>query len=225
VRIWGVLPIKDLGDAKTRLAPALTPDERRTLFRAMIEDVLSALTSVASFEGVMVVTRDPEATVLAERYGARVLREPENQGQTAAVMAAARTLAAEGVDVLCAVPGDIPLIAADEIEAVLAVHGAAPAVTIVPAWDRRGSNCMICSPPDVIAFSFGNDSFVPHQASARATGASLRIVEQPGIALDVDNPPDLAMLAGRPGPSRAHDYLSASGIAERLRRIAADTNH
>jgi len=41
--MWGVLPVKNFENAKTRLAPALSPDERRTLFRLMVEDVLAAM--------------------------------------------------------------------------------------------------------------------------------------------------------------------------------------
>jgi len=57
---------------------------------------------------------------------------------------------------------------------------------------------------------------VPHQAAARAAGLVPTILELPGIALDVDNPADLAMLLARPGATRAHAYLRASGIARRL---------
>ena len=37
---WAILPVKGLDTAKQRLSDALAPDERRDLFRAMIEDVL-----------------------------------------------------------------------------------------------------------------------------------------------------------------------------------------
>ena len=41
--MWGVLPVKNFENAKTRLAPTLTPEQRRALFRLMVEDVLAAM--------------------------------------------------------------------------------------------------------------------------------------------------------------------------------------
>ena len=59
----------------------------------MYEDVLATLCAVDALQGVLVVTRDDTAAALAEKHGARVLREAENLGQTAAVEAAAAWLA------------------------------------------------------------------------------------------------------------------------------------
>jgi len=214
--MWAVLPAKDLVDAKTRLADALSPPERRLLFRTMYEDVLTALSETTSLDGIVVVTRDPEAGAVAESYGARLIPEPENQGQTAAIERAASSLKAGGADGMITIPGDTPLITAAEIETVLAAHSAATAMTIVPAHDRRGSNCIAVSPPGLIPFSFGNDSFQPHLASARKLGIEPRILDLPGIGLDIDTPDDLRILIERGGNTRTHTYLDSSGIAARL---------
>lgn len=214
--MWAVLPAKDLVDAKTRLADALSPAERRLLFRTMYEDVLIALSETTSLSGIAVVTRDPEAGAVAESYGARLIAEPENQGQTAAIERAAATLKADGAKGMVTIPGDTPLISAAEIETVLAAHTATPAMTIVPAHDRRGSNCIAVSPPGLFPFSFGNDSFQPHLASARKLGLEPRILDLPRIALDIDTPDDLRLLIERGGNTRTHAYLESSGIATRL---------
>lgn len=215
--MWAVLPAKDLVDAKQRLADALSPPERRLLFRTMYEDVLSVLADVPGLAGIAVITRDEEAAAVAKSYGARIITEAENQGQTAAVEAAVATLNDGGITSIMTFPGDAPLITRDEIETVLAAHGDAPAMTIVPAHDRRGSNCIALSPPELIPFSFGNDSFNPHLAAARARGVEPIILDLPGIALDIDTPDDLHQLIHRPAETRTHAYLDASGIAARLR--------
>ena len=74
--LWAVVPVKDLQHAKQRLAGVLAAAERQALFAAMLEDVLAALAASAGLAGMLVVTRDPRAQVLAARYGARVLVEP-----------------------------------------------------------------------------------------------------------------------------------------------------
>jgi len=215
--MWAVLPAKDLVDAKQRLADALSPPERRLLFRTMYEDVLSVLAGVPGLDGIAVITRDEEAAAVARSYGARIITEAENEGQTAAVEAAVATLIDDGIASIMTFPGDAPLITRDEIETVLAAHSDAPAMTIVPAHDRRGSNCIALSPPDLIPFSFGNDSFKPHLAAARTRGVEPVILDLPGIALDIDTPDDLRQLIHRPADTRTHAYLDTSGIAARLR--------
>jgi 2-phospho-L-lactate guanylyltransferase (CobY/MobA/RfbA family) len=47
--------------------------------------------------------------------------------------------------------------------------------------------------------TFGEPSFANHLAAARAAGLSPRVLELPGIGLDVDAPDDLAALLER-GP-------------------------
>ncbi len=194
--IWGVIPVKDLNGAKQRLSPVLSAGERRALSRAMLEDVLAMLVTVRDLAGVALVTRDEEAMALGRNLGARIIAEAENRGHAAAVSAAAKLLAAEGAAGLLQVPGDVPMATAAEVEVVLAAHGGRSAVTLVPSWDKRGSNCVVASPPDAIPFLFGDDSFRPHCEAARRRGIEPTILQLPGLGLDIDTPDDLASLAG-----------------------------
>ena len=206
--VRAVVPVKDLGGAKQRLAEVLDQPTRTALFRAMLEDVLEALSGVAPIAGIVLVTRDPEAVALARRYGAECLIEPENRGHTAAVELAAHTLAGRGADALLQIPGDVPRVTAAEIEAVIAAHAPAPAVTIAPSRDYLGSNAVLCSPPDVFPFRFGDDSFYPHLAAARAIGVEPAVVERPGLGLDVDTPCDLEAFLASPSDTRAYRFLA-----------------
>jgi 2-phospho-L-lactate guanylyltransferase len=86
----------------------------------------------------------------------------------------------------------------------------------VPARDGRGTNCLVCSPPDSIEPVFGTDSFARHQAAARRLGIRAEVVLLPGLGLDVDTPGDLGALLGRPLSGKTGRYLEASGIAARL---------
>ena len=218
--IGAVLPVKDRGDAKQRLAGFLNASERQRLALAMAEDVLETLARVPGLSDIVVVTRDERAAALAERHGAWVLTEPSNDGQSVAVERAAAALSREGANSLLQVPGDVPGASVEEIDAVLAAHEGTgadrPAVTLVPAHDRRGTNCVLCTPPGVLPFHFGHDSFGPHCAAARAQGIAPRILPLPGLGLDIDTPDDLRAFAARPVPGRTLDYLRESGIAARL---------
>jgi len=216
--MWAVVPVKELGGAKQRLSSCLSPEERRALATIMLEDVLDALSAVRQLAGMLVVTVDPVAASLAGRHGARIVTEAAREGHTGAVAAAQRLLAREGQAAMITMPGDIPRISSAEITAILAAHRAAPAFTIVPAYDDLGSNTIICSPPDVVPLRFGEDSFYPHIHAARDRGIDPLIVRQPGIGMDIDRPVDLiAFLKMSPRlPTRTLAFLEQSGIADRL---------
>ena len=215
--IWAVLPVKDFDHAKQRLAGAMSQAERSALFAASCEDVLQALIGCRSLGGVVVVTREPQAEALAAAYGARVLREPANRGHTAASSLGASVLAAEGVAGMIQVPGDLPLLAPEDIDAVLAVHAAAPAVTIAPSGDEMGSNAVASSPPDFLPLRFGDDSFHPHCDTARRLGVEPVIVRRSAFQLDLDTPQDLWRFVSTPSPTRAYAFLEAAGIVARFR--------
>ncbi len=214
--MWAVVPVKDLAAAKQRLAGALDQRQRAALYRAMLEDVLDALAGAARLAGTLVVTRDPWATQQAQRRGMRVLAEACNRGHTAASTLGARRLAEGGATGMLQVPGDLPLLSAADVDALLAVHGPAPAVTLAPSRDRRGSNAVACSPADLLPLRFGDDSFYPHLQRAHALGVAARIVERDGFALDVDTPHDLQALQARAGATRAHACLESLGFTATL---------
>ena len=188
--IWAAVPVKEFTGAKQRLAPLLTPEQRQALAAAMLEDVLAALAG-APLAGIMVNTLEPIAVDLARCYGARVVTDDARSGHTGAVTAMARILAAEGRVGMLTVPGDIPRVTSAEIAAVVAARRPGPSLTIVPARDERGSNAMLCSPPLVMPLRFGDDSYLPHLATARGLGIEPTIVKLPGIGLDIDQPEDV----------------------------------
>ena len=191
--IWAAVPVKEFAGAKQRLASLLAPEQRQALAAAMLEDVLAALVE-SPLAGIMVNTVDPIASELARRYGGRVVSEGARDGHSGAVMAMARILGGEGREGMLTVPGDIPRVTSAEIAAIIEARRPAPSVTIVPAHDERGSNAVLCSPPTVMQLRFGDDSFLPHLASARTLGIEPTIVKLPGIGLDIDQPQDLRAL-------------------------------
>jgi 2-phospho-L-lactate guanylyltransferase len=64
-----VVPAQAFTAAKQRLGDALPAATRAALARAMLEDVLAAL-SGASLDRVVVITPDAEVAAVAERHGA-----------------------------------------------------------------------------------------------------------------------------------------------------------
>jgi 2-phospho-L-lactate/phosphoenolpyruvate guanylyltransferase len=212
--IWAVIPVKEFDGAKHRLSDLLSPQERRRLAEIMLADVLDAVAGARGLAGVMIVTNDPHATVLGERIGARIVTEGARDGHTGSVNAGRRLLAREGRSGMITMPGDIPAVRADEIDAVLSAHLAAPSFTISPAHDDLGSNAVVCSPPEQVALRFGDNSYFPHLDAARLHGIEPTVIRQPGIAVDIDHPVDLALFLRMPqsAGTRTRALLEELGV-------------
>ena len=205
---WAIVPVKDTAAAKQRLAPVLPADLRQALALAMLEDVLAALAEVRGLDGRLLVTTDPEAVRLAARYDCAATAEGADDGHTGAVTAAAQLLAREGRQSMLTLPGDIPLVTPAEVGHLLAAHRPAPSFTIAPSHDERGSNAVLISPPDAVPLRFGENSFFPHLAAAEERGIAPTVLHLPGIALDIDNPADLAHFARLGSRTRAGLWLA-----------------
>ena len=206
-----LIPFKSLATAKQRLAPALNAQQRSQFAEAMLRDVMTAAAGVKSRIDIAIVTGDARAQVIAREFGFLIIEDERNESETAAIEMATRWCEQQGYDTTIVVPADIPLITADELHRVL---DAAPqeGAVIVPAYDRRGSNCILRRPAAIIPLRFGNDSFLPHCEAMRLTGKELVIVEMPGIGLDVDNPHELELLVEREGRTNAQRQLRSWGI-------------
>jgi 2-phospho-L-lactate guanylyltransferase len=212
--VRAVLPVKEFARAKQRLADVLSGAERAALARAMLEDVLAALSGAAGLAGIEVVTADGDAARIAARYGARVSDAAARDGHSEAVNAAAARLARAG-EAMLAIAADLPLAAPEDVAAMLASCPAPCGFVIAPARDGRGSNAVLCRPADVVALRFGGASYAPHVAAATARGLAPVTLRRAGLALDLDGPDDLAAFLGIDQPTRARDVLLRHGVVPR----------
>ena len=200
-----LIPIKNTSSAKQRLASILDRPARTRLAQAMLYDVLTVLHRWKTRPTVGVVTSDPYATELAREYEFEVIPDPENPGETGAIEMATRVCVERGVESTLVVPADIPLIQTWELEEILN-HAPSEGSVLVPAADGRGTNAAYRRPANLFPLRFGNDSYKPHHAAAKATGKPCIVLELPGIAVDVDNPEDLQQLMSLPGETRAQQF-------------------
>ncbi|MFM8614102.1 MAG: 2-phospho-L-lactate guanylyltransferase [Alphaproteobacteria bacterium] len=215
---WVILPVKEMAGAKQRLSPLLSPAERMALMQVMLRDVLMALSAAQGLAGIAMVTRDPWAQALAQQHDARIITEGAGEGHTGAVTTAASVLQAEGVAAILTLPGDVPAVKTLEVEALIAAVTIPPAFIIAPAHDEQGSNAILLSPPNAVKLRFGEDSYFPDLAAARAAGITPQILRLPGIAMDIDHPADIARFAGIPEARGTQTlvWLQQNSILERL---------
>ena len=209
-----LVPVKNLAQAKQRLSPILSPEERLALARAMCEDVLQTLARWQKRPAVAVVTSDPFARDLAARFDFEIVADDHNAGETNAIEMATAVCRGRGAASTLVVPADIPLIEGAELQKI--ADSAPPGgAVLVPDAAGRGTNAAWRSPGDLFPLRFGNDSFLPHLAAAKATGLPCVVLELPGIARDVDRPEDLRELAAASGERRSQKLVRSWNLAKR----------
>jgi 2-phospho-L-lactate guanylyltransferase len=217
------VPVKDLVNAKQRLVPVLAPDERRALAAAMLEDVLAAL-AAARVDAVWVVTRDDAVTTVARRFGATVVSEAQNLGHTAAVASAQARARSAGATVFATIPGDVPCVTSAEVDALVGAADTIPAAVFAASRSGLGTNGVALAPADALALRFGEPSFENHVAAARARGLVPRLLELPGLALDVDDADDLLALLTQGHSTRSARLVATWDVAARLAGVGSRAN-
>ena len=209
-----LVPIKNLSSAKQRLSLVLSPERRFELAQAMCEDVLQTLADWVSRPAVAVVTSDPFACKLATRFNFEVIADDSNGGETSAIEMATAVCCEHGARSTLVIPADIPLL---EIADLQKIVDAAPLQGSVLVTDaaHRGTNAAYRAPGDLFPLRFGNDSFLPHLASAQATRLPCVVLELPSLARDVDRPEDLYEIAAAPGERKSQKLARTWRLVDR----------
>jgi 2-phospho-L-lactate guanylyltransferase len=211
-----LIPVKNLSNAKQRLAQVLDQSIRTELAHAMLADVLQAVADYGC-EDASLVTSDPFALDQAARFGFSVIPDEANISETDAIEMATGICAARGVPRTLVIPGDIPLIEAEDL-AMIFEHAPAHGALLVPSTDKRGTNAVLRTPSNLLPLRFGNDSFQPHLQAAIATNAVCVVLCLARIGLDVDNAEDLENLCAHPGTKRSQQVARRLGFGGRIPR-------
>lgn len=202
-----VVPIKDFRLAKQRLGGILGPARRERLARRLCERTLAFFRTRFPDYHLLVVTASPAVAELARRQGAAVLLESHAAGLSAAATAAATWSRRHGFDSQLVIPADIARLDVDEIRQLLEHPRANPSVILCPAVDA-GTNAVLTTPPDVIAFSFGVRSSDAHRRAALRAKVPCSVLRLRWLGFDIDTSADLANVLTAARGSANQDMLT-----------------
>ncbi len=188
-----IIPAKPFDQAKTRLAPALSPSQRINLTRQLLLRTIRLARQVGE---VVVVSRDKTVRQMAKQAGAWALVESEH-GLNAAIHQASEWVAARGGQTSLILPADLPLLTAMDLTKIVRLKQHPPSMVIAPCHRADGTNALLLDPPNLIEFSFGLGSFEQHRQAAQKAGLDPMIYNSPTIALDLDYPEDLERVLSR----------------------------
>lgn len=176
---------------KTRLSAVLDDEERRELSRAMLSDVLAALDAAAPVAPTVLATAPLECdheVIVDERPLTEAVNARLDTAPTAVVMA------------------DLPLATPD----ALAPLFDSSADLAIAAGLGGGTNAFVARDP-AFSVDYHGASYLDHLAIAAEEGLSVEEVDSRRLAVDVDEPADLAELLLH-GDGAAHDWLVDAGF-------------
>lgn len=185
-----LIPVKGLKTGKTRLSRALSDEDRYKLNSLLAERTIRIVASAAVDMDLYVVSPDQNVRDIAVAHAADFLIQ-KSDGLNAGLQWAAEQLPDRRTIFVAA---DLPELEPDDIRILIAETG----IGICPDQRRQGTNAISVPTPCAIPFRFGANSFDAHCAQARATNFSLRVIDRPGIAFDLDTESDLSRMKGWP---------------------------
>ncbi|WIV68046.1 2-phospho-L-lactate guanylyltransferase [Natrialbaceae archaeon AArc-T1-2] len=180
------------GSPKTRLAPVLDPDERLGFARAMLEDVVHAVTETGR-EPTVLATESVDADVPV-RVDDRPLTDTVNDVLSSADGPVAIVMA------------DLALATADALETLFSADG-----DVVLAPGRGGGTNAVVSHHPGFRVDYHGVSILDHRRAAREVDADLETVDSFRLAVDVDEPTDLVEVLVH-GDGRSRSFLEDAGF-------------
>lgn len=192
--IVAAVPVRSLRDAKRRLEV----DDRSGIAARMLAHVLDVLQASGCFDRVAVVSPDEAVLAMATRRGMLGLPQ-RSRGLNEACDEAARWARDCGANALLLVHGDLPVLTADSVRALVSVAPRRwPSVVLGPDRHGSGTNLLMATPPDAIPFAFGVNSRFRHRALARKARVTVVEYVSEATASDIDTAQDLVESLAHP---------------------------
>ncbi|MFM5906832.1 MAG: 2-phospho-L-lactate guanylyltransferase [Novosphingobium sp.] len=188
---WVIIPAKGAPAAKGRLAGALSDHDRDRLAQAMLRLAIEAACDAVGADHVLVIGTISQPLP----QGVTLLDEPPG-GLNAALAHARAEALRRGARRVVSLAADLPRVDRGDVLALINL----PQGTAAIAPDRHGTGTNALSLPFPaaagFAYGYGLQSCPRHEAEAARLGLTLRCIERPGLACDIDEPSDLADARG-----------------------------
>src|SRR6476469_2880733 len=161
-KVWVIVPVKTLAEAKTRLSPVLTTAQRRNLAFRMADHtlcVLQILLKRGLIAEFVTISRDPVIRNLAQKYGGVFLPEKINGTSPDAALNAALTQAARWTTAnfsptaLLILHSDLPFLRWEDLANLLHQAENKPEekiAVLTPDRHNRGTNGLLLRPPGLL---------------------------------------------------------------------------
>lgn len=191
--VWAIVPVKPLNRAKSRLAPVLAAEVREQLATEMLSHTVAVLERSAAVSGILVISRDSRALVVARKHGARTVQESGTPALSASLERATQMIASWNAQAVLILPADLPLLAEEDLRTLVDLGRYHQSLVITPDRHEYGTNAVLMRPPSLLPAQLGNGSFHQYVSSGEALKATVHIFRSERLMLDLDTPDDLQL--------------------------------
>lgn len=183
----GIIPVKHLNYAKSRLSNVLKASDRVKLCLLMLTDVLNALTS-SKLSSIIVISPDSRVLNLAKSFGVDVVNIDLGLNESLSYVKDITN----DFDLSIVTPSDIPLIEPLDINSIIDLS-LNYNIVISPSRDMYGTNILCRKPPNIMETFFGDLSFKKHIDEAVKRGLKVKVYSSLRASIDVDSGEDLSL--------------------------------
>ena len=199
--IYAIIPVSKFKNAKTRLSPFLSEDEREKLLKVMLQDVTDTLKK--HVDKIFIISRDEDVLSYAESLNLDTILENENSNLNKALTQAMKFCKGKARKILI-VPSDVPLIGKTNVQ-MLIDAGKNLDFIIVPS--KGGGTNMIIMKPMAIRTKFEGFSYNEHVNAAERKKLNPQVHDSFFMALDVNTAEDLGEIMIHGEKTHTRQYL------------------
>lgn len=221
--IYAIIPVSKFKNAKTRLSPFLSEEEREKLLKVMLQDVTDTLKKYV--DKIFIISRDEDVLNYAKSLKLDTILENENSNLNKALTQAMKFCKGKTRKVII-VPSDIPLIGKTNISMLIEASKSLDFI-IVPS--KGGGTNMMIMKPMAIHTHFEGFSYKEHVNAAERKKLNPQVHDSLFMALDVNTAEDLGEIMIHGEKTHTRKYLKELKVqfepfrgSERIKVTRAD---
>ena len=205
--IYAIIPVTKFKNAKTRLSPFLSEEEREKLLKVMLHDVTDALKK--HVDKIIIISRDEDVLRYGESLNVETILENEDSNLNKALTQAMKYCKGKTRKVII-VPSDIPLIGKTNIKILI---DASKNLDFIIVPSKGGGTNMIIMKPLAIRTKYEGFSYQKHLKEAERKKLNPQVHDSFFMALDVNTTEDLGEIMIHGDKTHTKKYLKELKVA------------
>ena len=199
--IYAIIPVSKFKNAKTRLSPFLTEEEREHLLKAMLHDVTDTLKK--HVDKIFIISADEDVLNYAKSLKLDTILEHDNSNLNKALTQAMKYCKGKAKKIII-VPSDVPLIGKTNVQMLI---DASKSLDFIIVPSKGGGTNMIIMKPMAIRTRFEGFSYKEHVQAAERKKLNPQVHDSFFMALDVNTAQDLGEIMIHGEKTHTRKYL------------------
>ena len=199
--IYAIIPVSKFKNAKTRLSPFLSDEERENLLKVMLQDVTDTLKK--HVDKIFIISRDEDVLNYAKKLNLDTILEDENSNLNKALKQAMKYCKGKAKKIII-VPSDVPLIGKTNVQMLI---DASKSLDFIIVPSKGGGTNMIIMKPMAIHTRFEGFSYKEHVQAAERKKLNPQVHDSFFMALDVNTAEDLGEIMIHGEKTHTRKYL------------------